>query len=108
MGTVFLEKEKTRSLNILLKCTKENEIKRRILRTKEEYIYVAGETENKCYRLTKDVVIAKAIARERNNKSYRASYDTVLQSFSKKVQIQIIEENHCIMYTYLVRLEKKL
>jgi hypothetical protein len=55
--------------DIILYSEEDKYFIRRILRTKEEYIYVAGETENKCYRLTKDVVIAKAIARERNNKS---------------------------------------
>lgn len=35
IGTVFLEKERDRVLTILLKCDKENEIKRRFVRTKE-------------------------------------------------------------------------
>ena len=35
VGTVFLEKDKEHSLTILLKCNKENEIKRREFRTKE-------------------------------------------------------------------------
>lgn len=35
IGTVFLEKNKEKSLTILLKCDKENEIKRREVRTKE-------------------------------------------------------------------------
>lgn len=35
VGTVFLEKDKEHSLTILLKCNKENEIKRRKIRTKE-------------------------------------------------------------------------
>lgn len=54
MGTVFLEKEKTRSLNILLKCTKENEIKRRILRTKElnrDKIELYDEKRSSQYRV---------------------------------------------------------
>lgn len=34
VGTVFLEKEKEKSLTILLKCDKENEIKRRLERTR--------------------------------------------------------------------------
>ena len=34
VGTVFLEKDKEKSLSILLKCNKENEIKRRKERTK--------------------------------------------------------------------------
>ena len=35
IGSVFLEKDKENSLTILLKCDKENEIKRREVRTKE-------------------------------------------------------------------------
>ena len=35
IGTVFLEKDKEKSLTILLKCNKENEIKRRLIRTEE-------------------------------------------------------------------------
>lgn len=35
VGTVFLEKDKEKSLTILLKCNKENEISRRFARTKE-------------------------------------------------------------------------
>lgn len=35
IGTAFLEKDKEKSLTILLKCNKENEIKRRKIRTKE-------------------------------------------------------------------------
>lgn len=35
VGTVFLEKDKEKSLTILLKCNKDNEIKRRIKRTRE-------------------------------------------------------------------------
>ena len=35
VGTVFLEKDKEKSLTILLKCSKENEIKRRLIRTEQ-------------------------------------------------------------------------
>jgi len=54
VGTVFLEKDKTKSLSILLKCDKENEIKRRINRTKElkrDSIELYDEKRSSQYRV---------------------------------------------------------
>ena len=54
VGTVFLEKNKSKSLSILLKCNKENEIKRRILRTKElnrDRIELYDEKRSSQYRV---------------------------------------------------------
>lgn len=54
VGTVFLEKEGDKSLTILLKCNRENEIKRRIDRTKKlnrDVIELYDEKRSSQYRV---------------------------------------------------------
>lgn len=54
VGTIFLEKDKEQSLTILLKCSKENEIKRRKIRTKElnrDNIELYDEKRSSQYRV---------------------------------------------------------
>lgn len=54
VGTVFLEKDKDKSLTIFLKCDKENEIKRRIIRTEQlnrDSIELYDEKRSSQYRV---------------------------------------------------------
>lgn len=54
IGTVFLEKDENKALTILLKCDKENEIQRRINRTKElnrDVIELYDEKRSSQYRI---------------------------------------------------------
>lgn len=54
VGTVFLEKDKEKSLSILLKCSKEDEIKRRLYRTKKlnrDNIELYDEKRSSQYRV---------------------------------------------------------
>lgn len=54
IGTVFLEKDESKALTILLKCDKENEIQRRINRTKElnrDVIELYDEKRSSQYRI---------------------------------------------------------
>jgi len=80
VGTVFLEKDKEKSLSILLKCSKEEEIKRRIVRTKElnrDNIELYDEKRSSQYRV--------------NVLSHEEDFDIVITSeenFNYKIEVK--------------------